>query len=58
MITLSPALLISAGIVLLTVIGIGFGGTFLLRVGASEDGFPPPSRRPSSAPATPTPASW
>lgn len=41
MITLSPSLLISAGIVLLTVIGIGFGGTFLLRVGASEDGFTP-----------------
>lgn len=57
MITLSPALLTSAGIVLLAVIGIGFGGTFLLRVGASEDGCTP-FQKPPSAPATPTPASW
>ena len=48
---------IVTGVVLLTVIGIAYGGTFLLRV---VRGAVPPTtcRGRSSGPATPTPGCW
>lgn len=41
MITLTPSTLLVSGIVLLSVLGIGYGGTFLLRVRVEGMGFTP-----------------
>ena len=51
---LTPGDTITAGAVLLAVVAIAYGGTFLLRVHA---GTPPTCRRRSFEPGTPTPAS-
>ena len=51
---MSNAQTISAGVVLLTVIGIAYGGAFLLRV-VGRTVPATTSNAPTSAPVTPTP---